>query len=133
MRELELEADQLENEDGHEDPELMVRSGATVKLQDAEETKFLGPSSGTQLTRIVMQLAKQFTDTKTIKDIVPDAKARQVKELIAAEEDKPTSKVYPLISDVAAEDLPNRGLTNLLVELYNLKGMARVSNSNAMY
>jgi len=122
-----MQLEREENEDGQEDPEIMVRSGAGVKLQDAEDTKFLGPASGTQLTRIVMQLAKQFTDAKTIKDIVPDAKARQVKELYAAEADKPTSKIYPLISDVAAEELPNRGLTESLVQLYNLKGRISMS------
>lgn len=111
----------MENEDMVEDPEHMVRAAASVKLQDTDETKFLGPSSGTQLTRIVMQLAKQFADAKTIKEIVPDAKARHVKELYIAEAVKPTSKVYPLISDVAAEDLPARSLTDLLLQLYNLK------------
>lgn len=122
VRDLEIQLDKLENEDAQEDPEVMVRSAAAVKLQDNDETKFLGPSSGTQITRLVMQLAKQFTDSKTIKDIVPDYKARQVKELFAAESEKPTSKVYPLISDVAAVDLPNRELTDLLLQLYNLKG-----------
>jgi len=118
---LEKEVDKLDNDDSNEDPEHMVRAAASVKLQDADETKFLGPSSGTQLTRIVMQLAKQFGDAKTIKEIVPETKARAVKELYTAEAIKPTSKVYPLISDVAAEELPNRDLTDLLVQLYNLK------------
>ena len=122
VRDLEIEVEKLENEDGPEDPEHMVRSGATVILPDADETKFLGPSSGTQITRLVMQLAKQFTDAKTIREIIPDSKARQIKQLFAVESGKPTSKSYPLISDVAAEDLPNRDLTDLLVQLYNLKG-----------
>jgi len=121
VRDLEKEVDKLDNDDSNEDPEHMVRAAASVKLQDADETKFLGPSSGTQLTRIVMQLAKQFGDAKTIKEIVPETKARAVKELYTAEAIKPTSKVYPLISDVAAEELPNRDLTDLLVQLYNLK------------
>ncbi|KAK4977341.1 hypothetical protein LTR66_010774 [Elasticomyces elasticus] len=123
VRSLENELERLEKDDDHEDPEAMVRGGAAVRIQDLaeSESKYLGPSSGTQITRLVMQLAKQFTDSKTIRDIVPDAKARQVRELYAAERDKPTSKIYPLISDVAAEDLPNKGLTNKLVRLFNLK------------
>jgi hypothetical protein len=99
----------------------MVRSGAGVKLQEHDETKYLGPSSGTQITRLVMQLAKHFTDSKSIKEIVNETKARQVKALYAEEATKPTSKIYPLTSHVAAEDLPNRSLTQLLVQLYNLK------------
>ena len=120
MRDLESYLDKLDSEDAGEDPEVMVRSGASVTV-DADEDKYLGPSSGTQLTRLVMQLAKQFTDAKTIKDIVPEAKAQQIKALYTTEAAKPTSKIYPLISSVAAEDLPNRGLTDLLVQLYILK------------
>ncbi|KAF2223162.1 fungal-specific transcription factor domain-containing protein [Elsinoe ampelina] len=121
VNDLEKEIDRLENEDVTEDPELMMRSGAAVKLQDVDETKYLGPSSGTQITRLVMQLAKQFTDSKTIKEIVPDARARQAQEMYAVEAAKPTSKVYPLISSVAAEDLPNKDLVHLLYQLYCLK------------
>jgi hypothetical protein len=69
-----------------------------------------------------MQLAKQFTDSKSITDIVPQHRARSIKERFAEEEAKPTSKVYPLISDVAAEELPNKDLMNLLLQLFNLKG-----------
>jgi hypothetical protein len=121
VRQLELELEKSESDEGHDDPEVMVRSGAGVKLQEHDETKYLGPSSGTQITRLVMQLAKHFTDSKSIKEIVNETKARQVKALYAEEATKPTSKIYPLTSHVAAEDLPNRSLTQLLVQLYNLK------------
>ena len=120
MRELEEELDKVENEDAADDPEAMMRA-ATVRVHDASESKYLGPSSGIAITRLVMQLAKQFTDAKSIKDIVPEQRARQIKELYAQEQAKPTSKIYPLISDVAAVDLPNRALANLLVQLYKLK------------
>lgn len=110
----------MENEDAADDPEAMMRA-ATVRVHDASESKYLGPSSGIAITRLVMQLAKQFTDAKSIKDIVPEQRARQIKELYAQEQAKPTSKIYPLISDVAAVDLPNRALANLLVQLYKLK------------
>lgn len=121
VKNLEAQLDRLDNDEDHDDPEALVRSGAGVKLGEGDETKYLGPSSGTQMTRIVMLLAKQFTDSLTIKDIVTENKARHAKAMYAAEASKPTSKIYPLTSDVAAEDLPNRGLTDLLVQLYNLK------------
>lgn len=121
VRTLELELEKVETDEGQEDPEAMVRGGASVRLQDADDTRYLGPSSGTQITRLVMQLAKQFTDSKTIKEIVTDTSARRAKATYAAEASKPTSKVYPLTSDVAAEELPNRSLTDLLIQLYNLK------------
>lgn len=94
---------------------------ATVRMQDAMESKYLGPSSGIATTRLVMQLAKQFTDAKSIKEIVPDARAKQINDLYDQEQAKPTSKIYPVTSNVAAPDLPNRGLTTVLVELYKLK------------
>lgn len=74
-----------------------------------------------KITRLVMELAKQNTDTKSIKEIVPEIKAQQIKNRFKREEEKPTSKVYPLISDVAAPELPSRGLTNHLVEKFNMK------------
>jgi hypothetical protein len=74
-----------------------------------------------QITRLVMELAKQNTDSKTIKEIVPDVEARQIKARFAQEEGKPSSKVYPMISNVAAPDLPGRDLTNSLVDHFNRK------------
>lgn len=73
------------------------------------------------MTRLVMELAKQYTDMKTIKEIVPDTKARQIKARFTKEQDKPTSKVYPLISGLAAPELPIRNLTDRLVENFNQK------------
>jgi hypothetical protein len=120
VRELEEELDRVENDDGADDAETMMRA-ATVQMHDTKESKYLGPSSGIAITRLVMQLAKQFTDAKSIKDIVSEQRAWQIKDLYAQEQAKPTSKVYPLISDVAAKELPNRDLANLLVQLYKLK------------
>ena len=120
VRELEEELARVENEDSAEDPEAMMRA-ATVRMHEAKESKFLGPSSGIAITRLVMQLAKQFTDARSIKDIVPEHQARHIKQLYFDEQGKPTSKIYPLISDVAAVELPNRELRDLLVQLYKLR------------
>jgi preprotein translocase subunit Sec61beta len=35
-----------------------------VRFKENEESKFLGPSSGIAITRLVMEMAKQNTDTK---------------------------------------------------------------------
>jgi hypothetical protein len=122
VRDLEKQLAQLDKDDGEPDPEDVMRGAAAVKVQDTDESKFLGPSSGITITRLVMQLAKQFTDSKSISEIVPDARARTIKAAFDQEDARPTSKVYPLVSDVAAEELPNRDLTNLLVELFYCKG-----------
>jgi hypothetical protein len=122
VRELELQLEHLESDNYEPDPEDMVRGGAAVRIQEHDESKFLGPSSGIAITRLVMQLAKQFTDSQSITDIVDQTKAQEIKQIYENEEEKPTSKVYPLISDVAADELPQRDLTTRLVKLFNAKG-----------
>jgi hypothetical protein len=121
VRDLEKQLADLERDDCEPDPEDVVRGVAAVKIHESDETKFLGPSSGITITRLVMQLAKQFTDSKSISEIVPDLRAKLIKATFDEEDKKPTSKVYPLVSDVAAEELPNRDLTNLLVQLFYSK------------
>ena len=124
------------------DAETMARSAGYVRFSENDQGKYLGPSSGiavrapsgaamvlcladggavVQITRLVMEIAKQNTCTKTIKDIVSDTKAREIKDRFAKEQGKPTSKTYPVISDVAAPDLPTRGLTDNLVDNFNRK------------
>lgn len=122
VRDLEKQLADLERDDVEPDPEDVMRGAATVRVQDSDESKFLGPSSGITITRLVMQLAKQFTESKSISEIVPHAEAKNVKDTFAQEDQRPTSKIYPMVSDVAAEELPNRDLTNLLVELFYCKG-----------
>jgi hypothetical protein len=128
VRDLEKQLADLERDDVEPDPEDVMRGAASVRIQESDESKFLGPSSGITITRLVMQLAKQFTDSKSISEIVPDARAKMVKETFNEEDKKPTSKVYPLISHVAAEELPNRGLTDLLVQLFYSKGSYSLTN-----
>ena len=93
-----------------------MKSGTTLPVNGISPNEMSG-----QITRLVMELAKQNTATKSIKEIVPEVKAQQIKNRFKKEEDKPTSKVYPLISHVAAPELPSRGLTNYLVEKFNQK------------
>ncbi|KZF26431.1 hypothetical protein L228DRAFT_12393 [Xylona heveae TC161] len=120
VRALEIELARLEDEENQRegpDPETLVR-GADVRLTETDESRFLGPSSGIAITRFVMELAKRNTETKSIREVVPDGKAKQVRERFA-EEDLPTSKAYPLTSAVAAPTLPSRGLTDRLVTNFN--------------
>jgi hypothetical protein len=122
VRDLEKQLADLERDDVEPDAEDVMRGAAAVRVQDTDESKFLGPSSGITITRLVMQLAKQFTESKSISEIIPHARARSIRATFTQEDKRPTSKIYPLVSDVAAEELPNRDLTNLLVELFYCKG-----------
>ena len=122
VRQLEAELDAMTEGNGQLDAEDLARGTAAVRIQESVESKYMGPSSGIAISRIVMQLAKQFTDVKNISEIVSDTTARHVKEHYTKEESKPTSKVYPLVSNVAAEELPPFEVTRPLLMLFNLKG-----------
>ena len=103
--------------------ELLVRGAGFVKMKENdEEYKFLGSSSGISMTRLIMELAKEQYQTKSIKEIVPEKKAQEIRQRFANEASKPTSKVYPLISSVAAPNLPSSDLTERLIENFNIKG-----------
>ncbi|MCJ1312871.1 hypothetical protein MMC25_006547, partial [Agyrium rufum] len=101
------------------EPESIMRQAGLVKVVEADESRFLGPSSGIAMTRLVMELAKRNVATKNIKDIIPENQAQQIKDRFALESSKPTSKVYPLISSVAAPSLPTLDLTQRLVDTFN--------------
>ena len=128
VRQLEAELDALTEDSRQPDAEDLARGTAAVKIQESAESKYLGPSSGIAMSRIVMQLAKQFTDVKSISEIVSDTTIRHVKERNTQEELKPTSKMYPLVSNVAAEELPPLELTRQLLALFNLKGTLEYSS-----
>jgi Fungal specific transcription factor domain len=99
----------------------MVRGAGMIKFNEDDEYRFLGPSSGIAITRLVMELAKQNTVNKSIREIVPDITAQEIKQKFVDESGKPTSKVYPLISSVAASQLPTQELINRLIDIYMVK------------
>lgn len=92
-----------------------------TKFSESDEYRFLGPSSGIAITRLVMELAKQHTANKSIRDVVPDVTAREIKQKFDDESEKPTSKVYHLISSVAAPYLPKGSLMDKLLDIYMAK------------
>ena len=92
------------------------------RLDENDETpRFLGPSSGIAMTRLVMEEAKKYTDTRTIRELVPEVRQRRtpVQSPEAATERK---KSYPMISAVPAPTLPSRLVTDKLIEVFNQKG-----------
>ncbi|KPI37982.1 Positive regulator of purine utilization [Cyphellophora attinorum] len=99
----------------------MAREAGLVQFSENEECRFLGPSSGIAITRFVMDFARRNATRKTIKEVVSQQSAQEIKNKFESESSKPTSKVYPLISSVAAPDLPNRELMEQLVNIYMVK------------
>lgn len=122
-RKLERELATAEKQIQHSaDAELMVRGAGRIRFQENDEPRYLGASSGIAITRLVMEMAKQNTDSKSIKDVVPDFTAQEIKAAFAQEDSKPTSKVYPMISSIPQANLPPQNLTCKLIDLFIAKG-----------
>ncbi|KAI1482023.1 fungal-specific transcription factor domain-containing protein [Daldinia eschscholtzii] len=134
VRQLEAELGQYTDDDdfpkNHED---FIRPGGLVRLNETDETpRYLGPSSGIAMTRILMEEAKRYTDSKRISELIPDLRERRqtaapgsffpgtrsqsftIPPPISARK-----KSYPIISGVPAQNLPSRGIADRLVEVFH--------------
>ncbi|KAE8383587.1 fungal-specific transcription factor domain-containing protein [Aspergillus bertholletiae] len=124
-RMLERELEEAEKEFQHAaDAELMVRGAGRIRFKENDDPRFLGPSSGIAITRLVMEMAKQNTDSKSIKDVVPELTAHEIKQAFEEESSKPTSKVYPIISSNPQPSLPAKYVTYRLVDVFVVKAQA---------
>lgn len=123
VRALEAELAQYTEEEGFpQNTEDIVRPGGLVRLNEDDETpRFLGPSSGIAMTRLVMEEAKKYTDTRSIRELVPEVRQRRTPAQ-SPEAATNRKKSYPMISAVAAQNLPTRLVTDKLVEVFNQKG-----------
>ncbi|KAH8665772.1 fungal-specific transcription factor domain-containing protein [Tricladium varicosporioides] len=122
VRRLEAELSQYTEEDGFpQNTEDFVRPGGLIRLDEDDETpRFLGPSSGIAMTRLVMEEAKKYTDSRTIRELVPEVRDRRP-AVQSPESSTGRKKSYPMISAVPAPTLPSRLVTDKLVEVFNQK------------
>lgn len=139
VRELEAELLQYTDDDNDhpESAEDIVRPGGLVKLNDSDDTpRYLGPSSGIAMTRLLMEQAKRYTDSQRISDLIPDVRARRMDRLNRMQSIVPMGasisgpagnaamhKNYPMISEHAAATLPSRSVADRLVEMYHARGL----------
>ncbi|KAE8145459.1 fungal-specific transcription factor domain-containing protein [Aspergillus avenaceus] len=122
---LEQQLAEAEKEFQHAaDAELMVRGAGRIRFKENDEPRFLGPSSGIAITRLVMEMAKQNTDSKSIKDVVPELTAQEIKLAFEEESSKPTSKIYPMISSNPQPNLPAKYVTYRLIDVFVVKAQA---------
>jgi hypothetical protein len=126
VRALESELGQYTEDEGlPQNTEDIVRPGGLVRLGEDDETpRFLGPSSGIAMTRLVMEEAKKYTDSRSIRELVPEVRQRRP-PVQSPESSQDRKKSYPMISAVAAPTLPTRLVTDKLVEVFNQKGEYR--------
>ena len=52
-----------------------------VRFRESDDSRFLGPSSGIATARFVMDFARQNANRKTIRDVVPDRAAQEIKKV----------------------------------------------------
>lgn len=123
VRALEAELSQYTEEEGFpRNTEDIVRPGGLVRLDEDDETpRFLGPSSGIAMTRLVMEEAKKYTDSRSIRELVPEVRQRRTPAQ-SPEAATGRKKSYPMISAVPAPTLPSRLVTDKLREVFNQKG-----------
>lgn len=134
MRHLESELAQFTDDDEFpRNTEDMVRPGGLVKLDEHDETpRYLGPSSGIAMTRLVMEDAKRFTEAKKISDVIPSVGSRRIDRSNRMQSivsyggsiSGPSirKKSYPMVSAHAARELPSRPMANKLLEVYIQRG-----------
>lgn len=115
----------------------MVRPGGLVKLNEGDETpRYLGPSSGIAMTRLLMEQAKRYTDSQRVSELIPDVRARRLDRVnrmqsvvqFGASISGPSGmaarkKSFPMISEHPAQALPSRQVTDKLVEVFNSRGI----------
>ncbi|KAK7715141.1 hypothetical protein SLS64_003838 [Diaporthe eres] len=135
VRQLEAELSQYTDDDNDhpESAEDIVRPGGLVKLSESDETpRYLGPSSGIAMTRLLMDQAKRYTDSQRISELFPDVRARRMDRLdrmqsivhMGASVSGPSGmaarkKNFPMVSEIPAQTLPARQVADKLVEVFN--------------
>lgn len=137
VRQLERELAQYTEEDNEypRSNEEIVRPGGLVRLNETDETpRYLGPSSGIAMTRLVMEEAKRHTETNRISELIPEVRARRIERMdrmpsvvnFRQSLSAPNSRMksYPMISAHPAQSLPTRAIADKLVEIYNQRGVS---------
>lgn len=127
VRQLEAELSQYTDEENDfpRTTEDMVRPGGMVRLNGGDETpRYLGPSSGIAMTRLLMEEAKRFTESNRISDLIPGVSARHAR-MQSIQMTGPAAsrrKSYPMVSQHPAESMPTRAVADKLLEIFNQKG-----------
>ncbi|PHH64507.1 hypothetical protein CDD81_4286 [Ophiocordyceps australis] len=127
VKALEAELD-LYTHDEPDDPptnEDIMRPGGMIHPKSSDETpRYLGPSSGIAMTRLLMEEAKRYTDSQRISELIPELRARsraRMQSIQMTGLNATRKKSYPLVSERPAESLPKRETADKLVEMYRQK------------
>ena len=112
-----------------------MRRGGLVRLSPNDESlRYLGPSSGIAMSRLLMEEAKVFTDSKRISELIPEVRARREKRMQSVVMTGPPRRksTYPMFSDHAAPNLPSRQVVGKLVEVFFQRGKVHLRNTGSL-
>ncbi len=144
MRQLEAELAQFTNDDEFlSSSDDLVRCGGLVRLNETDETlRYLGPSSGIAMTRLLVEEAKRYTDSKRISELIPEVRARRIDRMnrmqsivsMAGSISGPSArrKSYPMLSAQPLESLPLRQVADRLAEVFITRGQS-VTLTHALF
>lgn len=121
VRALEAELDQY-TDDAADYPrtnEDIIRPGGMIRLSVSDETpRYLGPSSGIAMTRLLMEEAKRYTETNSVSELIPEVRARRQARMQSIQmtgAPNVRKKSFPMMSEHPAETLPNRNVAQKLI------------------
>ncbi|KAK4202411.1 fungal-specific transcription factor domain-containing protein [Triangularia verruculosa] len=128
VQRLESELEQLTGEDPNDDDD-MVTPGGLVHLNErsVESPRYLGPSSGIAMTRILMGEAKRYTDSLRISSLIPELRSRRTNQRDRMQSvvmgsfsgpSGPKALEFPLSSDIPAKEIPNRATVEGLWQVF---------------
>ncbi|KAJ4300582.1 hypothetical protein N0V88_003261 [Collariella sp. IMI 366227] len=103
--------------------------GGIVRLSETDELpRYLGPSSGTAMTRLVMEEGKKFAETGRIANLIPNVLVKRAEHrdrmqsvVMGASISGPSGrkKSYPAHSIIPATKMPSRDIVDRLVRTFN--------------
>ncbi|KAK0670079.1 hypothetical protein QBC41DRAFT_97622 [Cercophora samala] len=128
VQRLEAELEQLTGEDPNDDDD-MVTPGGLVHLDNksVESPRYLGPSSGIAMTRILIEEAKRYTDSLRISSLIPELRARRIDQRDRMQSvvmgsfsgpSGPKAVDFPLTADIPAKEFPTRAMTENLWRVF---------------
>jgi hypothetical protein len=136
VRQLEADLSQYTDEESDypHSYDDMVRPGGMVRLgETGESARYLGPSSGIAMTRLLMEEAKRYTESQRIADLIPELRARRIDRrdrmqsiVTGGSISGPSSRKrsFPANSVIPAPSLPSRETVDGLVRIFNERGTA---------
>lgn len=133
VRELEAELAKYtdQDDDDSQSQDDLVYPGGIVRFEGSDESpRYLGPSSGTAMMRLLMEEAKRYAESRKIANLIPELLARRaerrdrMQSVVYGSISGPSGrkKSYPAHSIIPAEALPSREIVDGLVRAFKDRG-----------